>query len=81
MAVTAFYISRVLSSKNHGKGAKIISGVISETIMTVGYFLFEGVLYGFAASTVSIPLNCIQGITSLIVGVLLIKLFNKNKIF
>ena len=38
-------------------------------------------LYGFlAAAAVSLPLNYIRDIASLIVGILLIKFFNKNKI-
>ena len=49
--------------------------------MIAGYFVFEGFLYGFGASLVNIPANAMQGVVGLIMGVLLINVFEKNKIF
>ena len=48
--------------------------------MVLGYLLFEGVLYGFVASLVNIPANAIQGLAGLILGIVLIKIFEKSKI-
>ena len=43
-------------------------------------------MYGFAPSAVNIPSNCVQGVAGLILGTLLVKIFektivNKLKIF
>ena len=60
--------------------SRIISGVFAEAFMVLGYLLFEGVLYGFAPSLVNIPANAIQGLAGLILGIVLIKIFEKSKI-
>ncbi len=60
--------------------SRIISGILAELFMVLGYLLFEGVLYGFAPSLVNIPANAIQGLAGLILGVVLIKIFEKSKI-
>jgi uncharacterized membrane protein len=49
--------------------------------MILGYFVFEGFLYGFAPSVVNIPANAVQGVAGIIVGTVLIKVFEKSKIF
>lgn len=48
--------------------------------MVLGYYVFEGFMYGFIASAVNIPANAIQGIVGLILGTILIKAFEKSKI-
>ena len=45
--------------------------------MILGYFVFEGFLYGFAPSLVNIPANAVQGAAGLIVGLLLVKVFER----
>ena len=47
---------------------------------SLGYYVFEGFMYGFIASAVNIPANAIQGIVGLILGTILIKAFEKSKI-
>ena len=59
---------------------RIISGAIAEILMVLGYFVFEGFLYGFIPSIVNIPANAVQGVAGVIIGVILIKVFEKNKI-
>lgn len=80
MALIAFYGIRILPKKANSFTAKIIGGALAEIWMGAGYFLFEGLLYGFAPSAVNIPANCIQGIAGLILGCALIRIFEKNKI-
>lgn len=80
MAVAAYYIYKALCKKHSNSFAVIISGLISETAMVLGYFIFEGVLYGFSPSIVNIPANAIQGIAGIILGTVLIKVFKKNNI-
>ena len=80
MALIAFYGFKLLYKKLGNMPSRIISGVLAEMVMVLGYFVFEGFLYGFGASLVNIPANCIQGIAGLILGCILIKLFEKSKI-
>jgi len=49
--------------------------------MILGYFVFEGFLYGFAPSAVNIPANGVQGAAGLIIGLILVKIFEKSKLF
>ena len=48
--------------------------------MVFGYYVFEGFLYGFGASLVNIPANAVQGVAGLIIGTILVKIFEKSKI-
>lgn len=80
MALAAFYIFKLTQAKLGNLPSRIISGIIAELIMVFGYFIFEGILYGFAPSVVNIPANAVQGVAGLILGTLLIKIFEKNKI-
>ena len=80
MALIALYGFRLLNKRLGNAPSRIISGFIAEAIMVLGYFVFEGFLYGFAPSVVNIPANAIQGIGNLILGVILIIAFQKRKI-
>jgi len=73
MALTAFYVFSLLHKKLSILFSRIISGFLAELIMALGYFLFEGFLYGFVPSLVNIPANGVQGIAGLIIGVVLMK--------
>ena len=80
MAVVVFVIFKLLSKKIGKFASYIIGGIIAELIMISGYFLFEGVLYGFGASLVNIPANAIQGAAGLVIGTALIKVLDRLKI-
>lgn len=80
MAIIAYYLFKLISNKIGNLPSRIISGVAAELIMVFGYFIFEGFLYGFIPSSVNIPANAVQGVAGLIIGTLLIKIFEKNKI-
>ena len=80
MALVAFYGFKLLHNKLGKITAQIIAGFIAEIIMILGYFVFEGFLYGFAPSVVNIPANSVQGVAGLIAGILLVKIFEKSKI-
>lgn len=60
--------------------SRITSGIIAEIVMVGGYYIFEGFMYGFIASAVNIPANAVQGIIGLILGIMLIKVFEKSDI-
>ena len=81
MAIIAFYGFKVINGKANKVISRITSGVMAEVFMIIGYFLFEGILYGFVPSIVNIPPNAVQGLAGIIIGILLINIFNKYKIF
>ena len=80
MALIAFYMVRILFKKIGDLSSKIIGGTVAEIFMVMGYFVFEGFLYGFIPSIVNIPANGIQGVAGLIIGIVLIKIFERHKI-
>lgn len=80
MALIAFYGFKLLHSKLGNISSRIISSIVAEVVMVAGYFIFEGFLYGFGPSLVNIPANVIQGIAGLIIGTILVKVFEKSKI-
>ena len=80
MAIIAYFGFRLLHKRLGSFSSRIISGTLSEIIMILGYFIFEGFLYGFVPSLVNIPANAVQSVAGLIIGTILIKVFEKNKI-
>ena len=81
MAITAYFCFKYMHNKFGNTASKITGGVLAETEMFLGYFVFEGFMYGFAASTVNIPANAVQGIAGLVIGLILVRVFEKSKIF
>jgi len=77
MALTASYGFKILAKRGAVISGRIISGVAAEAVMVLGYFVFEGFLYGFGPSVVNITANGIQGLAGLILGVILIRVFEK----
>lgn len=80
MALIAKYCYCGAQAKTGNTPAKLIGGVLAELEMILGYFIFEGFLYGFLPAVINIPFNALQGAVGLIVGVMLIKVFEKNHI-
>ena len=78
MALVAFYGFKLLHNKLGDLPSRIVSGIVAEIVMILGYFVFEGFLYGFIPSAVNIPANGVQGIAGLIIGVILMKIFEKS---
>lgn len=79
MAVIAHCGVNVLYKRVGKVSARIISGAIAEIMMVSGYYVFEGFLYGFIPAAVNIPANSVQGMAGLVIGVALIKGFEKNR--
>ena len=80
MALIAFACCRLMQKRVGKLAAQIIGGVLAETVMVLGYFVFEGFLYGFAPSLVNIPANAAQGVAGLVIGIVLMKTFERLKI-
>lgn len=55
-----------------------VSGIVSETIMVLGYFAYEGLIlkYGLAAAA-SIPSNVAQGVVAVVLSVAVTQALNK----
>lgn len=81
MAIIAHYCFKGIHNKIGNINSRIIGGTLAEIEMVIGYFVFEGFMYGFASSVVNIPANAVQGIVGLIIGLILVKIFEKTKIF
>ena len=80
MALVLSLCFKALSPGLGGFPAQLIGAMIAELIMTVGYYVFEGLLYGFLPSLVNIPANAIQGVAGFVIGLALIKAFEKANI-
>lgn len=80
MALAAYFLYKLLSKKINSPVSRIISGIVAELIMILGYYVFEGFMYGFEASIVNMPANAVQGAAGLILGIALVNIFKKTKI-
>jgi uncharacterized membrane protein len=78
MALIAFSLYKLSHNKIGNSISRIIGGILAEITMIIGYFLFEGLLYGFIPSLVNIPANAVQGIAGIIIGTVLVTILNKN---
>lgn len=48
--------------KNHKTKIPILCFIVAELIMVIGYYIFEGFLYGFIASLPNAAMNLLQGL-------------------
>lgn len=84
-------LQRSIKSDKSRYAAILIGGVIGETIMVIGYFLYEALLAAFAnggftsaalaggiaSSATGIPFNILQGVTGIIISILLLPVLMK----
>ena len=80
MAVIVFACYKLLSPKIGKFPSQLIGAVLAEILMVLGYYVFEGFLYGFIPSAVNIPANAVQGAAGIVIGLLLIKALEKAKL-
>ena len=78
MALVAHYGFQLFCNIIGTQPSRIVAGIAAELVMVLGYFVFEGFLYGFVPSIVNIPANSVQGLAGLILGCALIKMFEKT---
>ena len=71
MAPLAFFLFMPLKKHVGSLGARIMGGICAEALMVLGYFAFEGVLYGFGAAALNLFANAMQGVAGILVGTLL----------
>lgn len=76
-ALVAALIFRALG---RGKTAMLVSGIVGETIMVLGYFAYASMILGMGlAAAASIPGNIVQGIAGIAIGLALAVLLQKAK--
>jgi len=80
MALVAFICFKLMHKRTGKLSSQLIGGVLAEIVMVMGYFVFEGFLYGFIPSVVNIPANAVQGVAGIIIGIILVKFFEKANI-
>ena len=80
MALIAFACFKLMNQRIGKLPSQIIGAVLAEIIMVLGYYVFEGFMYGFIPSAVNIPANAVQGTAGLILGIILVKVFERLKI-
>lgn len=79
MAAVAVIVFRSIVKFNKF-AAHVVSAILAEVIMIVGYFLYESTLLGYGmAAAASIPSNAIQGVTCLVLAVALIEAIEASK--
>ena len=80
MALIAFACFKLMNKRIGRLPSQIIGAVLAEIVMALGYYVFEGFMYGFIPSAVNIPANAVQGAAGLILGIILVKVFERLKI-
>ena len=80
MALIFYFCFKALKVKLGRLLAQIVGALLAELMMMVGYYVFEGFLYGFVPSLVNIPANAVQGVAGFIIGLALIKVLEKANI-
>lgn len=80
MALVAYMMQKQLRARTRPLVSKTVGGVLAEMVMVGGYLLYESFLYGFVPSLVNVPFNAIQGLAGLVVGLLLVQVFEKHHI-
>ena len=77
MALVGALVFKALGKKS---AAALVSGVVSEVIMVVGYFGYAGLLLGKGiGAAASIPGNLVQAALGLVIGLLLFFLLKRSK--
>ena len=80
MALIAFACFKLMNKRIGRLPSQIIGAVLAVIVMVLGYYVFEGFMYGFIPSAVNIPANAVQGAAGLILGIILVKVFERLKI-
>ena len=80
-AADAMVTALIWQAMGRKRGALIVSGIAGELLMTIGYFGFTALLLGKGlGAALSIPGDLVQGATGIVIGVVLMKLFERSKI-
>ena len=80
MGAVVALIYKALAKKN-AFAASIVSAIVSEVIMVLGYFGYEGLILKFGLGAVgSIPANIAQGVVAIVLSVAVSAALKKAKL-
>lgn len=77
VALAAYYGFKFLNKRFKTATSRVLSGVLAELVMVLGYFIFEAFLYGTGPAIFNIAVNAFQGTFGVAVGMILVKSFEK----
>lgn len=80
MALLTYYSLSFLPHKFSLFYKRTFSGIFAEILMVLGYYIFEGFLYGFGPSLVNILPNGIQGFAGIFLSLFFIRILEKSKL-
>ena len=83
VALIAYYTYKLFSGRTEKKPIPILlSSLVSESFMIVGYFLFEAFVLGYGLGAIaSVPGNALQGVASVIGSVVIFLALRTSKLF
>ena len=72
----------VLALRAHHEWLRVLGLIVSEALMVAGYFLVEWLIlgYGLAAASAGVLGNTMQGLSGVVIGLLLIPLMKRIKL-
>lgn len=79
MALIGYYVFKLPHKRVNNFIPRIVSGIIAELVMIMGYYIFEGFMYGFSAALINIPANIAQGMAGIVFGCMLFNVIDKIK--
>lgn len=79
-ALTTLVLLRFFSHRLGNTTSAVLAAAVAECVMMLGYYVFEGVLYGFSAALLNIPANAVQGVLGVALGAVLKHIFEKSRI-
>lgn len=80
VALVAFTFYRAMGEK-HIFLARLLSSVLAEAVMVLGYFIYEATVLGYGiGAAASIPANVIQGVGGVVISILFMELIRNNPV-
>lgn len=80
VCVIAWKACKLLAKKPAPLGYAV-AAAIAEAFMVLGYYIFEGFMYGFVAALASVPGNLLQSTAAVVSSVLVITLLKSSGLF
>jgi uncharacterized membrane protein len=79
MVLVIYFICKLLRNNRRILLVQILAAFLAELLMVVGYYVFEGFLYGFVEALASVPFNLVQGLAGVMLGLLLVRVLKRTK--
>ena len=80
MVLVIYFVQKLLHKCNKVLIKEITATFCAELLMVLGYYVFEGCLYGFGAALAAIPFNILQGLVGMSLGILLVRVIKKSRV-